>query len=181
LEEGIGVPRDRIRQLDADYKQTRAREAALRLIAVRPRTETELRRRLAARRTGREIVDRVIGDLKREGLVDDRIFARLWVEEKIQKGDCGRLRLRHDLEAKGIDRVVVDEEVKKAYSETKEFELAGALALKRLGRLGNVPARDAKRKVFDYLLRRGFARGVAADTAAAAVNHAARMDRDEDR
>ena len=179
IEEGASFDRDRIRELDTVYKQARTRAAALRLLKVRPRTELELRRRFRALRTDRQVADRVVADLKAEGLIDDRIFARLWIAEKVQRGDCGRFRISRDLEAKGIERDVIAEELGAALSGAKELELAGRLALKKMGRLDGVPAREARRKVYAYLLQRGFASDSAAEATKGALDLSGGTDENE--
>lgn len=179
IEEGVSLDRDRIRELDSVYKYARAREAALRLLKVRPRTELEIRRRFRVLRTDRQAADRVVADLKAEGLVDDRVFATLWIDEKIQRGDCGRIRISRDLEAKGIERAVVAEELKAALSDAKEVDLAGRLALKKMGRLGDVNAQEARRKVYTYLLGRGFTSDSAAEATKRAIELEARTETNE--
>lgn len=179
IEEGVSLDRDRIRELDSVYKYARAREAALRLLKVRPRTELEIRRRFRVLRTDRQAADRVVADLKAEGLVDDRVFAKLWIDEKIQRGDCGRIRISRDLEAKGIERAVVAEELKAALSDAKEVDLAGRLALKKMGRLGDVNAQEARRKVYTYLLGRGFTSDSAAEATKRAIELEARTETNE--
>jgi regulatory protein len=176
IEEGSRVERDHIAELDAAYRYARARQAALRLLKVRPRTELELKRRLGSTRPGPGTVDRVIADLKAEGLIDDRVFARLWVREKVQRGDSGRKRIRRDLEARGIDRDVVSEVLGRFYDASAETEAARALALRRIDRMGALPAPEAKRRVYAHLLRKGFG----SDTAAEAARYAAGRARDTD-
>ncbi len=179
IEEGASLSRDRIRELDSVYKYARARTAALRLLKVRPRTELELGRRFKALGTDRQVAGRVVADLKAEGLIDDRLFARLWVEEKVQRGDCGRVRISRDLEAKGIERGVVTEELRAVLSDAKEADLAGRLALKKMGRLRGTAGREARRKVYAYLLRRGFTSDAASEGTRAALELAGRTDEDE--
>ena len=179
VEEGASLSRNRIEELDWAYKYAACRNAALRLLKVRPRTELELVRRFRSLGTAPKTAERVMADLKTEGLVDDRVFARLWIEEKARKGDCGRLRLLHDLEAKGIRRDVIAEELDNALSEAGEAEIAGRLALKKLGRLGSLPGVEARRKVYAYLLRRGFASDTAAEASQKALDLAGRTETDE--
>jgi regulatory protein len=163
VEEGVSLSRERIRELDSIYRYARAREAAMRLLGVRPRTELEIGRRLRALKTEKRIAERVVADLKAEGLVDDRIFARLWIDEKVQRGDCGSKRISRDLEAKGVERAVIAEELRAALSDARERELAAGLALRKMSRLGRFPEEEKRRKVYAYLLRRGFAPGAAAE------------------
>ena len=54
-----------------------AKNTALRLLTHRPRSEAEVRRRLQERFTN-EIIDRTLSDLRRQGLLDDAVFAREW-------------------------------------------------------------------------------------------------------
>jgi regulatory protein len=179
--EGAELSRKRIRELGSAYGYARARESAMRLLRIRPRTELELRRRFKRLRTDRRITERVIADLKDEGRVDDRIFAKLWIEEKVGKGDCGRIRISRDLEAKGVDRRVIAEELKAALSDADELELAGRLAIKKMGRLAGVAAGAGRQKVYAYLLRRGFTSETAAEAAERAEELSGRTDDDENR
>ena len=83
------------------------------------------------------------------------------------------------LEVKGIDREVVADELGKAFTGARETELAGDLALKKLKRMGDVPAGEGKRKVYAFLLRRGFGSDVAAEAARRAIELVGRTDEDE--
>jgi regulatory protein len=179
IEEGVSVSRERIAELGSVYRDARTRQAAMRLLKVRPRTEFELRRRLGAAGTAPDVVKRVIADLKAEGLVDDRIFARLWIEEKICRGDTGRLRIRRDLETKGITREIIADELDRRLNDEAEGRAAEALAMKKIGRLGSARAREAMQKVYAYLLRKGFASDVASEAARRAAQMACRAGEDE--
>jgi regulatory protein len=163
VEEGDALDPGTVREIRLAYTHTRAREAALRLLRVRPRTEMELRRRFKRNGVDARTADRIVRDLKQEGLVDDRTFARLWIEEKIAKGDCGRMRIENDLISKGIDRESVIEEIDRSFSGAKELEVAKGLALKRLMRGGGGSSSAVRNKVYAYLLRRGFASDVATE------------------
>ena len=63
----------------------KAREAALRLLAVRARSEGELDDRLKRKGFDERTSAEVVAALKRVGLVDDEDFARAWVDEKLRK------------------------------------------------------------------------------------------------
>jgi len=176
IEEGTPVDRAQIEAIESAYAYGKAREAALRLLRVRPRTEEELRRQLRARKIPGGASDRLIEDLKAEGQVDDRVFARLWITEKLSRGTHGRKLLEHELRTKGIKREVLEEVLARDYSAEAETEVARELALKRLSKFGHMPEAARRRRVFGHLLRRGFASEVAAD----AVDHAAGRMNGED-
>jgi regulatory protein len=179
IEEGRRISRTRIIELESAYRLARARQAALRLLKVRPRTELELRRRLKAAGNAEDTVARVIADLKAEGLVDDRIFARIWIEEKVCKGETGRVRIRRDLETKGVAGEVVAEELDRRLSSRDESRAAEALAVKKIDRLRGASRREAVQKAYAYLVRRGFDSDVASEAARRAARSACGTDDDE--
>jgi regulatory protein len=174
----VGAPLDEATRSDVtdSYEYAKAREIALRLLKARPRTEEELRRRFRKSDLRRPVWERVIGDLKAEGQVNDRVFAQLWIKEKIARAGSGRKRISNDLRSKGIDRAVVEEEIARNYADAEEARIAKELALKRLARLGSLPSGVARRRLYGLLLRRGFGPDVAAAALDAAIESA---DREE--
>jgi regulatory protein len=163
LEVGASIDRAQAEEINFAYAYGVARRAAMRLLKVRPRTEWELKRQLRSRRIPEEAAIRLIDDLKGEGHVDDRVFARLWIAEKISGGNHGRRLLEHQLRARGIDREVLEEVMAADYSVEAEAEVARELAAKKLSKFGHMPEAAARRRVMGHLLRRGFASEVAAD------------------
>ena len=63
-------------------QQARCFDAALRFLGSRPRSEREIRDRLARHEFDVPVVDRVIERLRRIRLVDDAAFAAYWVEQR---------------------------------------------------------------------------------------------------
>lgn len=75
---------------------------ALRLLAQRRLTETQLWARLVRRGYPEEDVRAAVDACKRDGFVDDELFARLFVEAR--KKATGDARLVAELVRRGIDR-----------------------------------------------------------------------------
>jgi regulatory protein len=169
LEEGACVDQATIEEIDFTYAYGKSRQAALRLLKVRPRTEDELRQRFRTKGVAADVSDRLIADLKAQGLVDDRVFARLWVEEKISRGTHGKKLIRRELQKKGIDVEILEEELSRAYSDAKEIDAAKHLALKRVSRLNGITMKAAKQRVYNHLLMRGFPAHAAREAAEYAV------------
>jgi regulatory protein len=169
LEEGRPLGEDTRREVADSYEYAKAREIALRLLKARPRTEEELRRRFRKSDLKPRMWTRVLEDLKAEGHVDDRVFAQLWIKEKIARAGSGRQRISSDLRSKGIDRTTVEEEIAGNYDDGEEAEIARQLALKRLARLESLPVAVMRRRVYGLLLRRGFGPGVASAALKAAL------------
>lgn len=169
---GVGDPLapDRRRRLLDDDADGRVREAAMRLLAARARTRTELFRRLKRKSFDSERIERCLGRLEQSGLLDDEAAAAAFVRDRLRHRPRGRARLTSELRAKGIQqetaegaiaRVFEDEEVEE---ETLALQVAerwvtrqGPELLHALASDGNTPERDAaRRRLHGYLARRGF-------------------------
>lgn len=141
---------------EADKNRAKAKNYAYVLLRNRPRSEKELRERLSLKGFQDDIVDIVIADLAKAGYVDDAKFAKFLVDSRMHMNPVGDLLLKHQLKAKGVDDSVIDsalEEKGKAYNE---YELALEMAKERFARLQKLDRRKATKRVYDFLLRRGF-------------------------
>lgn len=166
--EGMPASADLLELLDASEMRVTAHEAALRLLANRPRSEKEMRTRLAMRGCDPGVVDDEIERLERAGLLDDHKFARAWVEDRKRVSPRGRRMLRYELLGRGIDPESVD--IVTAGIDDRETALALARSRVRGSILRDYDTFLAK--VGGFLRRRGFDYSVAAEAARAAWDEA---------
>jgi regulatory protein len=136
-----------------------AKDRALRLLGVRDRSRRELEVRLLRAGFDRDHVDRALDDLARAGLIDDERFAAAVVEHAVSARVAGRRAVMSDLMAKGVDRAVVERAV--APLAATEEERALVLAERRAARLRAVEPVVAFERLSSFLVRRGFAPGMA--------------------
>jgi len=90
---GSTLAADDVEELRVDADRARARESALRLLAVRARSRSELLDRLERKGFERGVATEVVDALEGVGLVDDHEFGRLWAEEKMRLRPVGPRRL----------------------------------------------------------------------------------------
>jgi regulatory protein len=135
------------------YRQ--ARDYACLLLKFRPRSISEFKERLVKHGFSEEITNAVSDDFKRRGLLDDKKFAKIWVQDRLQLKPMGKLRLRLELEAKGVDKTDI-EDAFGAAAEINEYQAAIDLARKRLKQVGSLNKIAAKRRLTGFLQRRGF-------------------------
>ncbi len=100
-----------------------ARVAALRILANRRLSEAQLWSRLERKGYNAEEIREAVADCKRNGYLDDRLFAALFVEQK--RKPLGNTRLRGELIKRGIDRAIAAEVVEEATrDEAERIDLA---------------------------------------------------------
>lgn len=129
-----------------------AYERALRFLAPRPRSEAEVRRRLKQQKIVPALIDGVIERLRAASLLDDQAFANYWVENRAAFRPRSERVLRAELRQKGLP----DEAVRAALAETDDAGAAYALAARRARRLAGLEYADFRRRLGDFLARRGF-------------------------
>jgi regulatory protein len=129
------------------------RAAALQLLTRRDYTAAELRKKLAAREYDHEAIDQAMQRLVAEGLIDDRRVAAAHVRTAAGVKHRGRLRIRRELEERGVDRAVARELVSELSPEDEAAAIDRFLTRQRLPER---PSPAERRRVFQQLLRRGF-------------------------
>lgn len=156
LRVGQELSNDEIIELQMKDDIERAYERALNYLSYRPRSEAELRRNLRRKDVEEPVIDVVVGRLTRAGLLDDREFAKYWVDNRARFNPRGLRGLRHELRQRGISRDIIDDvlatyDVQAAARKVVE---AGAR------RLSEAEPCDFRRKLQAYMARRGFSYGV---------------------
>jgi regulatory protein len=82
--------------------------AAARFLELRSRSVDEVRRHLTEASFPSELIESAIDRLLEIGVLDDEVFARLWVESRDRSKPRGQIALRRELALKGIDRETVE-------------------------------------------------------------------------
>lgn len=144
-------------ELETAQQQRRAAQAkAYRLLAVRARSEKELRDRLARAGFVEAIISAAIDDCKQKRYLDDAIFARQFIQSRLRNRPMGRERLKVELRQKGVDEATIAAALEESVTAQDLLALAEQLAEKQRKRLANVPPPKARQRLADFLRRRGF-------------------------
>lgn len=128
---------------------------ALRLLSFRPRSIAELKDRLKLKKHPAELIDETIELLKRQGLLDDAKFAKLYANSVVSSKPMGKKRLELDLVKKGLTPKAAKETLAsiEGYDEKKA---AYDLVRGRFLRMEGLPVQTKKSRIFGFLQRRGF-------------------------
>jgi regulatory protein len=138
-----------------DSPEDEAFEKACGYLSYRQRTEQEILRYLDKRGYG-DVRDEVVSRLTRAGLINDRVFAETWVSERAGDRGYGRRRLMNELLRLGVDKTLVAEVIEAKYPEEQEESRALSIASRQWPRVSGKTPRDRGRKLYSFLLRRGF-------------------------
>ena len=143
-----------VAQLAAADESESAYEQALHFLSYRPRSESEIRRYLKKKALAEAPLEAVVDRLKRAGLVDDRSFAGLWVENRSNFKPKARRALKAELRAKGVPA----NDIETAVAGVDEAGAARQLAAARAPRLWRqkLNKQEFRKKLGEYLARRGF-------------------------
>ena len=138
----------------------RAREICLRLLAVRPRTRSELASALRQRGVAAEVAAEVLERYSEVGIIDDRAFANAWVTSRHHGKGLARRALAIELRRKGVDDSVVGEALDDLDPGT-EAATARALVDRKLRTDRGGPPDAVFRRMVGMLARKGYAPGLA--------------------
>lgn len=127
------------------------------LLARRDHARRELADKARKKDLNRDFVEEVIDELERKGLVDDRAFAVKYADDKAKGSRWGPAKIMAHLRRKGIGRDDIDHSLRAAFEGVEVREILFDLVLKRKRHfLREEHPLKRKKKIFDYLSRRGF-------------------------
>ena len=144
---------------DAEAKRG-ALESALRLLAYRPRSEKELRERLARKGFLTKPIDEAIARLRELGYLNDAAFARFWTDTRQTIRPRSRRLLTSELRRRGVDPEMAAE----VTSDISDDDAAYDAASRRLGSLRGLEYQRFRERLGGFLTRRGFSYDVARRT-----------------
>jgi len=144
---------NRLEELAAGYA---LRSRALRFLEAGAKTTAGLRRKLLARGgAAPSAVEAVLDSLAREGLLDDRAFARAWVQSRLERHPEGEGPLVAGLLRRGVGRELAREVVGELLDPQAERQSAERL-LEKLERRSGM----SRESLEAALRRRGFSRAL---------------------
>lgn len=143
--------------LSADARE-KAYQQALLFLSYRARSEKEIRQNLRKHEIADELVEATLQRLREAGLANDHEFAQAWVENRNVFRPRGKRALTAELRQKGL----AEETIQASLSNVDEEELAYQAAQKRAARFKDLPWVEFRKKMSEFLARRGFSYSVAA-------------------
>jgi regulatory protein len=152
LRVGQELSQDEIKALKSQDTVEKAKDNAYRLISLRPRSIAEIQRNLRKKGYEPEVIEQVIDRLVELDFLNDEAFAQYWIEQRDTFKPRSHLALRQELQQKGISRNIIDQ----ALTASDETVTVRAAAEKKARQLSHYPEDEFKKKLGQFLQRRGF-------------------------
>lgn len=154
LDSKIASGQELTAQQVAEYKALSADDkiynAALRYVAMRPRSRWEMERYMERKAASPALTDQILNKLSDIGLLDDKKFAEAFVHDRRLLRPASRRKITADLRKKGVPGEIIEQ----ALGEDKADEESA------LQRLITTKRRQTKyqddQKLLEYLARQGF-------------------------
>jgi regulatory protein len=160
LKTGQRLEDDKVAQLQANDAREKAFQQAMLFLSYRARSEAEIRQNLRKHEYPDGVIEETLERLRQARLADDGEFARAWVENRNTFRPRSKRALAMELRQKGLS----DEATQSALAGVDEETLAYEAARKRVNRLKGLEWTDFRKKLSEFLARRGFPYAVIAPT-----------------
>lgn len=171
LREGVALSHEELEESRVAGERPLAMNRALHFLGYRARSESEVRERLRRYGYAEGTVELVVERLRELGYLDDEEFARLKAREKARR--YGPRRVSVELRKSGVDAEVARSAVEEEFAEKSELEAAFSAVSRRYNRRGpddvgagaDAEAVATARRVYGFLMRRGYSAEVCAEVA----------------
>lgn len=131
----------------------------LKMIRVRPRSIYEVKTKMIKDKYDEELVLDVIEKVKKQGYLDDKLFATSYINNQIITTNHGPRRISSDLKKKGVSSSVINEVIS-IYDNYVEEEKVSKIIDKMIKSNRNKGNNYLRRKIYNDLLRDGFSKSI---------------------
>lgn len=152
-------------KLETDEAVEKAKAYALRLLSRRAYTKKEICDKLAGRGYEQGAIAQTFSMLERLNLIDDVLFARQFVEQRLRLRPSGRIALARDLVRRGVPTEIIDRVLDDVLADVNIEDVALNLLMGRANRYRGLPREKALGRMYGFLGRRGFEVSVVRDIA----------------
>lgn len=136
-----------------------AKNIALKFLACSSKSQKDIEDKLKNKGFDKDVIDKVLDDLKESGFVDDKIFAFQWARARVKSKMWGRNKVRSGLVEKGISKEIIEgaiKEIEQEISEEETIKKAFEKWVKKQGSRVQEFEGNEKAKAFRHLIAKGF-------------------------
>ena len=168
LHVGDTLDNEKVEQIVTGEGMYRAQQIAVNYLSYRPRSTKEVVTHLRKKGFAVELARNIASHLQKKEMINDTEFARMFVRDKLKRKPTGTAMLRQLLLGRGIAPNIIERVLHEIVTDEDQQRAAEELANKRLAHahtsLASLELAKRKRRLFEYLLRRGFSSDIATKT-----------------
>jgi len=144
----------RIRRLEGQHE---VRSYLIKLLSYRAHTRKELYEKAIRKDYPKEIINNALDQIEQKGYLDEQAFAKNFAADKSSLSRWGPSKIKAHLLKKGVGKDNIEKAINEAFKEIDYKKTFLNLVLKRKSRfLKEKDLYKRKKKIFDYLKRKGF-------------------------
>ncbi len=155
--------------------ESRAKNIAINYLSYRPRSSKEITFHLTKKGFKHECAENVTRYLQSIKMIDDNKFAHAFVRDSLKRKPTGQALLRQQLLAKGISSAMADTVLAELVSPQSQQASALQAAKRKIQLTQHVTKKidteKRKKRILDFLLRRGFSYEIALKTIHTTLDH----------
>jgi regulatory protein len=157
LFQGKRVDEEEIAHLITRKLIEEAKQKIIRLLNRRMYSAQEVTDKLKKKGYEDVIVSAVVNELRDIALIDDRAFAKAFVYDRLHLNPQGSFKIAHELKKRGVPEYIIEQTLAEEQVAETDLKRASEIASKRAQSLSGIKDPQVrKRRLYNYLLRRGF-------------------------
>jgi regulatory protein len=121
-----------------------------------PRTKKQIVQKLLSQGFDDKEIEITLNFLQNFNVIDDKEFARKYINDVLLKKNVGKMMVLNELIRKGIDKEIANEAINKYYPINNSWDMALAVALKKLKTISHKPLEKQKSSLYNHLISKGF-------------------------
>lgn len=147
---------ERINEIKEYDELNYGKKIAYAYLSYKERSKKDLEKRLRGKKISEDVIENITKLLEEQKYLDDEIYAKNFLENKLNNKPMGKKLLQNKLMEKGIDKETIKETIQQNYTQEKEIKLAKELLEKYEKKLRVKNILQKKQKCYQYLHSRGF-------------------------
>lgn len=156
LKKGVVMTPSLLQQIEQAEEQWAAREYFFRILSRRDHSRKELKDKAFKKGYSGNFIEEILDEFEQKEYINDRKFALKYAADKFEFNNWGPYKIRTQLFKKGISRTVTEECISTVFGNDSIKESMSDLIRKKRKRYLREPEEKRKKKIFDFLMRKGY-------------------------
>lgn len=156
LKKGVEVTPFLFDRITESEQKWATREYFFRILSRRDHSRKELKDKAFKKGYSGSFVDLILDEFEQKEYINDHKFALKYTADKFEFNNWGPYKIRNQLFKKGISKSTVEECIREVFGEMAVKESMIDLILKKKKRYQREPDQKRKKKIFDFLMRKGY-------------------------